>query len=72
MNQRWLAYLSIGVFGGIVLVLFGLRLQPAWRPADNAKPLPAEVSSPSITFADPAIGPATASLAIHPNAAARR
>lgn len=64
MNQRWLAYLSVGVFGGIVLVLFGLRLRPAWRPEDTIKPLPAEIAQPTITFADPSVGLATAKVTL--------
>ncbi len=64
MNQRWLAYLSIGVFGGIVLVLFALRLRPAWTPEDRAKSLPPEISVPTVTFADPAVGPATARVSL--------
>ncbi len=64
MNQRWLAYLSIGVFGTIVFVLFALRLQPVWRPEDATKPLPAEIAAPTVTFVDPALGPATAKVTL--------
>lgn len=64
MNQRWLAYLSIGVFGGIVLVLFALRLRPAWTPEDTLKALPPEISTPSVTFADPTLGPSTAKVTL--------
>lgn len=64
MNQRWLAYLSIGVFGGIVLVLFALRLRPAWTPEDHLAQLPPEITQPTVTFADPSIGPATAKVSL--------
>ena len=65
MHQRWLAYLSIGILSGVILLLFALRLQPVWNPnAATATTDVPQVQEPSISFIDPTLGPATAKVTI--------
>lgn len=63
MQHRQLALLSLAVVSGIVLVLFGLRLRPAWQPPSST-PTVIALTKPSVTFIDPAFGPATAKVTI--------
>lgn len=64
MNQRWLAFLSIGVISGIVLLLFALRLRPAWTPPPDAGANLPVLAAPTVTFVNPSIGPANAKVTI--------
>jgi len=65
MNQRWLAYLCFAVIGGMTLLLFGLRLRPVWEPPKpKRETLIAKTEIPTVTFADPSLGPPTAQVTI--------
>ncbi len=65
MRTRWMAFLSIGVLSGIVLLLFALQLRPVYIPqgqaSDGNQPL---LTQPTVTFVDPSIGPADAKVTI--------
>lgn len=59
MQQSRLALLSFAVVGSLVLVLFGLRLRPAWTPPATETIVPT-LTRPTVTFVNPSYGPTTA------------
>ena len=63
MHNRWIVFLSLGVAGLIVFAFFAFRLMPIRQPSGPEKTI-AKIEKPSVTFVNPAFGPADALVTI--------
>lgn len=66
MPRPWLAFLSIGTIGVIVVVFFFLRLQPVRAPGggDDESEALSDLEAPTVTFVNPSRGPADARVTV--------
>lgn len=64
MPRPWLTFLSIGTLGVIVFVFYFLRLQPVKPKPIVLDSTAGTLTEPTVTFVDPAVGPASAAVTI--------